>query len=93
MVSKHQTLLQSCRSEGRSKSVLRQLRIHTLYGIGKDMSRLMTKPTFDKTVYEPLHDKTNNVAVRPAKIPVSAWASAQSDQQSLHCPNEVSLGP
>ena len=28
---------------------------------------------------EPLHDKTNNVAVRPAKIR-SAWASAQSDQ-------------
>ena len=31
-------------------------------------------------IYELPHDKTNNVAVRPAK----AWASAQSDQ-SLRC--------
>ena len=31
MISKHQTLLHSCRSEGRSKSVWRQLRINTLW--------------------------------------------------------------
>ena len=31
MISKHQTLLYSCRSEGRSQSVWRQLRINTLW--------------------------------------------------------------
>ena len=41
--------------------------------------------------FEPPHDKTNNVAVRPAKIR-SAWASAQSDQ-SLRCPHEERLEP
>ena len=41
--------------------------------------------------YEPPHDKTNKMTVRPAKIR-SAWASAQSGQ-SLHCPHEESLGP
>ena len=40
---------------------------------------------------EPRHDKTNNVAVRPARIR-SAWASVQSDQ-SLRCPHEETLGP
>ena len=34
--------------------------------------------------YEPPHDKTNKMTVRPAKSQISAWASAQSDQ-SLRC--------
>ena len=38
-------------------------------------------------VYEPRHDKTNKMTVRPAKT-----QSAQSDQ-SLRCPQEESLGP
>ena len=42
--------------------------------------------------YEPPHDKTNNVAVRPAKTQISLPASAQSDQ-SLRCPHEEMLGP
>ena len=41
--------------------------------------------------FEPPHDKTNNMVVRPAKIR-SAWASAQSDQ-SLRCPHEERLEP
>ena len=36
------------------------------------------------TSYEPQHDKTNKITVRPAKT--------QSDQ-SLRCPHEESLGP
>ena len=35
------------------------------------------------TLFEPWHDKTNKMSVRPAKTR-SAWASAQSDQ-SLRC--------
>ena len=38
--------------------------------------------------FKPPHDKTNTMAVRPAKIR-SAWASAKSDQ-SLRCPHEES---
>ena len=41
--------------------------------------------------YEPRHDKTNKVSVRPAKTQISL-VSAQSDQ-SLCCPHEESLGP
>ena len=41
--------------------------------------------------YEPPHDKTNNVAVRPAKTQISLGIH-QSDQ-SLRCPHEESLGP
>ena len=41
--------------------------------------------------YEPRHDKTNKVSVRPAKTQIS-WASAQSDQ-CLRCPHEETLGP
>ena len=41
-------------------------------------------------LFEPPHDKTNKVSVRPAET--DAWASAQSDQ-SLRCPHEESLGP
>ena len=36
-------------------------------------------------LYEPRHDKTNKVRVRPA------LASAQSDQ-SLRCPHEETMG-
>ena len=35
------------------------------------------------SLYEPQHDKTNEMSVRPAKTKIS-WASAQSDQ-SLRC--------
>ena len=41
--------------------------------------------------FDPHHDKTSKISVRPAKIQIS-WASAQSDQ-SLRCPHEESLGP
>ena len=34
-------------------------------------------------LFEPRHDKTNTVTVRPARLR-SAWASTQSDQ-SLRC--------
>ena len=43
------------------------------------------------SVYELGHDKTNKMAVSPAKTR-SVWASAQSDQ-SLRCPHEEALGP
>ena len=33
--------------------------------------------------YEPLHDKTNKMSMRPAKAQIT-WVSAQSDQ-SLRC--------
>ena len=39
--------------------------------------------------FEPPHDKTNNVAVRPAKTQISL---GQSDQ-SLRCPHEERLEP
>ena len=42
-------------------------------------------------IIEQRHDKTNKMAVRPAKT-LSAWASAQSDQ-CLRCPHVESLGP
>ena len=38
-----------------------------------------------KEIYEPPHDKTNKVSVRPAKTQISL-ASAQSDP-SLRCPH------
>ena len=41
--------------------------------------------------YEPRHDKTNKMAVRPAKSQVSL-STTQSDQ-SLCCPHEETLGP
>ena len=41
---------------------------------------------------EPRHDKTNDVAVHPAKTQISLGIHAQSDQ-SLRCPHEESLGP
>ena len=41
--------------------------------------------------FEPPHDKTNNVAVRPAKTQISLGI-AQSDQ-SLRCPHEERLEP
>ena len=41
--------------------------------------------------YEPPHDKSNKMTVRPAKIQISL-ASAQSDQ-SFRCPHEEGLGP
>ena len=50
-----------------------------------------TETSLSKYIYEPPHDKTNNVTVRPAKTQISL-ASAQSDQ-SLRCPHEESLGP
>ena len=44
-------------------------------------------------LYEPRHDKTNKMSVRPAKTQISlGMASAQSDQ-CLRCPHEESLGP
>ena len=45
---------------------------------------------FGPSVYEPRHDKTNKMAVRPAKTQISL--DAQSDQ-SLRCPHEEALGP
>ena len=42
-------------------------------------------------LYEPRHDKTNNVVVRPAKTQISLGIR-QSDQ-SLRCPHEESFGP
>ena len=38
--------------------------------------------------YEPRHDKTNKLAVRPAKTHISLGI-----RQSLRCPHEESLGP
>ena len=43
------------------------------------------------SVYEPRHDKTSKMAVRPAKTQISLGI-AQSDQ-SLRCPHEEALGP
>ena len=40
---------------------------------------------------EPRHDKTNNVAVRPAKTQISL--GIRPVYQSLRCPHEESLGP
>ena len=48
--------------------------------------------TYSVTQYEPRHDKTNKVTVRPAKTPISLGGSAQSDQ-SLRCPHGESFGP
>ena len=45
----------------------------------------------DIYIYESPHDKTNKMAVRPAKTQI-IWPSAQSDQ-SLRCPHEESMGP
>ena len=44
------------------------------------------KSNQSRVVFEPPHDKTNNVACAPSE------ASAQSDQ-SLHSPHEESLSP
>ena len=43
------------------------------------------------SINEPRHDKTNKMAVRPAKTKISLDIP-QSDQ-SLRCPHEESLGP
>ena len=40
--------------------------------------------------YEPPHDKTNKMTVRPAKTQISL--GIQNDQ-GLRCPHEESLGP
>ena len=35
----------------------------------------------DKVTFEPRHDKTNKMSVRPVKTQISLWACAQSDQR------------
>ena len=44
------------------------------------------------SAFAPRHDKTNKMAVHPAKTQISLGGSAQSDQ-SLRCPHEETLGP
>ena len=46
--------------------------------------------TESSLTFEPRHDKTNKMSVRPAKTQISL-ASANSDQ-SLRCPHGESLG-
>ena len=46
---------------------------------------------YRSTEYEPRHDKTNKMSVRPAKTQISLGIR-QSDQR-LRCPHEESLGP
>ena len=48
-------------------------------------------PATCRNLYEPRHDKTNKMNVRPVKTQI-AWASAQFDQ-SLRCLHKDSLGP
>ena len=45
----------------------------------------------NKSTFEPPHDKTNNVAVRPAKTQISL--GIHPSDQSLRRPREASLGP
>ena len=52
----------------------------------KLVATLETLQQLQKLIFEPQHDKTNKMTVRPVRLR-SAWASAQSDQ-SLHCPYE-----
>ena len=57
----------------------------TLVSLSSDWLGPVAQSAAHPTANKPRHDKTNNVAVRPAKTQIrSAWASAQSDQR-LRC--------
>ena len=55
----------------------------------KNRERIINIISMRKWIFEPPHDKTNKMNVRPAMTQISlgirpAWASAQSDQSSLY---------
>ena len=49
-----------------------------------------TKQKTKQNAYEPRHDKTNKMAVRPANTQQNGYAP---NLISLRCPHEESLGP
>ena len=57
-----------------------------------EYSQIWAKASYSgmKRTFEPHHDKTNKMSMRPAKTQISL-ASAQFDQ-SLRCPHEETLG-
>ena len=63
----------SCKSNGKKFSGTES----EIYGVFHGVREVASD-----TVHEPQHDKTNKMAVRPAKTRIS-WESAQSDQSSL----------